>query len=135
MLRSFVISTLLVSPAIVAAQSFDAKMPASVPQVTGTAVENLTMHYIDIVTGTGAPAVPGKQYTVHYTGWLRDGTKFDSSIGKDPLKFVQGRRLLIAGWEVGFEGMRAGAESGGSSFPINWRTVSRAAGPFRRKPN
>ena len=61
------------------------------------------MHYIDIVAGTGAPAAPGKQYTVHYTGWLRDGTKFDSSVDrKEPLKFVQGRRLVIAGWDVGF---------------------------------
>ena len=91
-------------------QAFDPKMPASVPQVSGPAVENLNMHYIDIVKGTGTPAAPGKQYTVHYTGWLRDGTKFDSSIGKDPLKFVQGRRMLIAGWEVGFEGMRAGGK-------------------------
>jgi uncharacterized damage-inducible protein DinB len=53
-------------------------------------------------------AAPGQEYTVHYTGWLRDGTKFDSSVGKDPLKFVQGRRLVIAGWEMGFEGMKVG---------------------------
>ena len=92
---------LLMVPALFG-QAFDPKMPASVPQVTGPAVENLNMHYIDIVKGTGTAAAPGKQYTVHYTGWLRDGTKFDSSIGKDPLKFVQGRRMLIAGWEVGF---------------------------------
>jgi len=69
------------------------------------------MHYIDIVVGTGAPAAPGKQYTVHYTGWLRDGTKFDSSVDrKEPLKFVQGRRLVIAGWEAGFEGMKVGGK-------------------------
>jgi uncharacterized damage-inducible protein DinB len=74
-------------------------------------VENVTMHYIDIVVGTGAPAAPGKQYTVHYTGWLRNGTKFDSSVDrKEPLKFVQGRRLVISGWEVGFEGMKVGGK-------------------------
>src|SRR5580698_1126570 len=90
---------------------FDPKMPAGVPEVTGPLVENLTMHYIDIVAGTGAPAAPGKQYTVHYTGWLRDGTKFDSSVDrKEPLKFVQGRRLVISGWEVGFEGMKVGGK-------------------------
>lgn len=110
MIRSLLFSALILSPAIVVAQSFDPKMPVSVPQVNGPVVENLNMHYIDIVAGTGAPAAPGKQYTVHYTGWLRDGTKFDSSIGKEPLKFVQGRRMLIAGWEVGFEGMRAGGK-------------------------
>src|SRR5580692_4961781 len=90
---------------------FDPKMPAGVPEVTGPVVENLTMHYIDIVAGTGAPAAPGKQYTVHYTGWLRDGTKFDSSVDrKEPLKFVQGRRLVISGWDVGFEGMKVGGK-------------------------
>ena len=89
-----------------ASAQFDPKMPAGVPEVTGPVVENLTMHYIDIVAGTGAPAAPGKQYAVHYTGWLRDGTKFDSSVDrKEPLKFVQGRRLVISGWQVGFEGM------------------------------
>src|ERR1700693_300784 len=90
---------------------FDPKMPAGVPDVTGPVVENLSMHYIDIAVGTGAPAAPGKQYTVHYTGWLRDGTKFDSSVDrKEPLKFVQGRRLVIAGWEAGFEGMKVGGK-------------------------
>jgi uncharacterized damage-inducible protein DinB len=90
---------------------FDPKMPAGVPEVTGPVVENVTMHYIDIVVGTGAPAAPGKQYTVHYTGWLRNGTKFDSSVDrKEPLKFVQGRRLVISGWEVGFEGMKVGGK-------------------------
>ena len=90
---------------------FDPKMPAGVPEVSGPVVENVTMHYIDIVAGTGASAAPGKQYTVHYTGWLRNGTKFDSSVDrKEPLKFVQGKRLVISGWEVGFEGMKVGGK-------------------------
>src|SRR5258708_45711 len=93
------------------AQAFDPKMPASVPQVSGTVVENVTMHYVEIAAGSGAVAAPAKQYTVHYTGWLRDGTKFDSSVDrKEPLKFVQGRRQVISGWEVGFEGMRVGGK-------------------------
>jgi len=90
---------------------FDPKMPAGVPEIAGAVVENLSMHYIDSVVGTGALAAPGKEYTVHYTGWLRDGTKFDSSVDrKEPLKFVQGRRLVIAGWEAGFEGMKVGGK-------------------------
>jgi uncharacterized damage-inducible protein DinB len=108
--RAFFLAALALTAAMLHAQSFDPKMPASVPAVTGAVVENLTMHYIDIAAGSGAAAVPGKQYTVHYTGWLRDGTKFDSSIGKEPLKFVQGRRQLIGGWEVGFEGMKVGGK-------------------------
>ena len=93
------------------AQGFDPKMPGTVPQVSGAVVENVTMHFVEIEPGSGAIAAPAKQYTVHYTGWLRDGTKFDSSVDrKEPLKFVQGRRQVISGWEVGFEGMRVGGK-------------------------
>ena len=102
---------LLAALARTALAQFDPKMPASVPEVTGPVVENVTMHYIDIAVGTGASAAPGKQYTVHYTGWLRNGTKFDSSVDRnEPLKFVQGKRLVISGWEVGFEGMKVGGK-------------------------
>ncbi len=86
-------------------------MPAAVPAAPGAVVESAPLRYIDVQVGTGAPAKPGQEYTVHYTGWLRDGVKFDSSVdaGK-PLKFVQGRRQVIAGWEMGFEGMKVGGK-------------------------
>ena len=92
------------------AQSFDPKMPGVVPPAVGAVVESAPLRYIEVQVGTGAAAKPGQEYTVHYTGWLRDGVKFDSSVdaGK-PLKFVQGRRQVIAGWEMGFEGMKVGA--------------------------
>jgi uncharacterized damage-inducible protein DinB len=93
-----------------AAQGFDPKLPAGVPEVSGKVTEQATLRYIDIRTGDGTAAAPGKQFTVHYTGWLRDGTQFDSSAGKDPLKFVQGRRQVIAGFDVGFEGMKVGGK-------------------------
>lgn len=93
-----------------AAQTWDPKMPGSVPAVAGQVIEAATFRYIDVKIGGGDAAKPGEEYTVHYTGWLRDGTKFDSSIGKQPLKFVQGRRQVIAGWEMGFEGMRVGGQ-------------------------
>src|ERR1035441_7073985 len=79
------------------AQSFDPKMPAAVPPVAGGVVETAPLRYIEIQPGTGAVAQPGQEYTVHYTGWLRDGTKFDSSADGKPLQFVQGRRQVIAG--------------------------------------
>src|SRR5258706_13213484 len=102
---------LLAAPFAAAQTTFDTHMPAGVPRVTGTPVLNLPMHWIDLAPGSGAAAAPGKQYTVHYTGWLRDGTKFDSSVDrKEPLKFVQGRRQVISGWEVGFEGMKVGGK-------------------------
>ncbi len=86
-------------------------MPAAVPSASGAVVESAPLRYIEVQVGTGAPAKPGQEYTVHYTGWLRDGVKFDSSVdaGK-PLKFVQGRRQVIAGWEMGFEGMKVGGK-------------------------
>jgi uncharacterized damage-inducible protein DinB len=83
---------------------------AQMPDVTGKIVDAAVYRYVDIQEGTGAPAKPGQEYTVHYTGWLRDGTKFDSSVGKDPLKFIQGRRLVIGGFDVGFEGMKVGGK-------------------------
>ena len=84
---------------------------AQMPAVTGEPVEQVKMRYVDFWPGTGAAAEPGQEYTVHYTGWLRDGTKFDSSVDrKEPFKFVQGRRLVIAGWEAGFEGLRVGGK-------------------------
>ncbi len=93
------------------AQGFDPKLPAAVPVVAGSVVETAPLRFIEIQAGTGAAAQPGQEYTVHYTGWLRDGTKFDSSVdaGK-PLKFVQGRRQVISGWEMGFEGMKVGGK-------------------------
>jgi peptidylprolyl isomerase len=97
--------------ASLSAQSFDPKMPAAVPPAPGAVVESAPLRYIDVQVGSGAPAKPGQEYTVHYTGWLRDGSKFDSSVdaGK-PFKFVQGRRQVIAGWEMAFEGMKVGGK-------------------------
>jgi len=66
---------------------------------------------VDMQVGTGALAKAGQRYKVHYTGWLKDGTKFDSSRDKaEPFSFVQGRRQVIAGWEAGFEGMKVGGK-------------------------
>ena len=79
-----------------AAQTFDAKMPDTVPAITGKVMEGATLRYIDVQIGDGASAAAGQQYTVQYTGWLRDGTKFDSSVGKEPIQFVQGLRQVIS---------------------------------------
>ena len=81
------------------------------PPLEGTPAELASLRYIDITQGTGTPAAAGKRYTVHYTGWLKDGTKFDSSVDrKEPLDFVQGRRQVITGWDIGFEGMKVGGK-------------------------
>jgi uncharacterized damage-inducible protein DinB len=81
------------------------------PAVEGTPADGVKLRYIDIVKGTGAPAAPGKKYIVHYTGWLANGTKFDSSVDRhQPLDFVQGRKQVITGWDIGFEGMQVGGK-------------------------
>ena len=87
-----------------------AGMHAQMPEVTGPAVEQAALRHVEIKIGDGPSAAWGKQFTVHYTGWLRDGTQFDSSIGREPLTFVQGRRQVIAGFDVGFEGMKVGGK-------------------------
>jgi FKBP-type peptidyl-prolyl cis-trans isomerase len=68
------------------------------------------LYYSDLVEGTGKVADKGKRVTVHYTGWLEDGTKFDSSIGRRPFRFVLGAGDVIRGWELGVEGMRIGGK-------------------------
>lgn len=62
-----------------------------------------------LVAGTGATPKRGEAVTVHYTGWLTDGTKFDSSVDRDePFTFVLGEGQVIAGWDQGVAGMRVG---------------------------
>ena len=63
----------------------------------------------ELVLGTGALAKAGQTAVVHYTGWLTDGTKFDSSRDRDePFSFPLGRGFVIAGWDEGVQGMCVG---------------------------
>lgn len=65
----------------------------------------------DTVTGDGAEAVAGKTIIVHYTGWLTDGSKFDSSKDRnDPFSFKLGAGQVIRGWDEGFSGMKIGGK-------------------------
>jgi FKBP-type peptidyl-prolyl cis-trans isomerase FkpA len=65
----------------------------------------------DIVTGGGDEAVAGKTIIVHYTGWLTDGSKFDSSKDRnDPFRFKLGAGQVIRGWDEGFSGMKIGGK-------------------------
>ena len=63
----------------------------------------------DTLEGTGDTATAGQMVSVHYTGWLTDGTKFDSSKDRnDPFNFPLGGRRVIAGWDEGVQGMKVG---------------------------
>ncbi len=64
---------------------------------------------VDLRAGTGAEAKVGKRVSVHYTGTLEDGKKFDSSRDRgQPFSFNLGRREVIPGWDKGLVGMKVG---------------------------
>ena len=67
------------------------------------------LEYEDIRIGEGKIAQAGQRVTVHYTGWLTDGTKFDSSKDRnDPFQFSLGAGEVIRGWDEGVQGMQVG---------------------------
>ncbi len=67
--------------------------------------------YIDQVVGTGAEPKTGDKVTVHYTGYLTDGKKFDSSVDrKEPFSFVIGLGQVIKGWDEGVASMKVGGK-------------------------
>jgi len=86
-------------------------VPKDIPAVTGPVKYEFALRYQDITIGTGDLAAPGNVYKVHYTGWLEDGTKFDSSLDRgQPIEFQQGAHRVIPGWDQGFAGMRVGGK-------------------------
>ena len=67
------------------------------------------LQYDDLQEGTGQAAKAGDTVEVHYTGWLKDGTKFDSSKDRgQPFSFRIGDNRVIAGWDQGVQGMKVG---------------------------
>lgn len=67
------------------------------------------LQYEDVVVGQGATPKPGQTVVVHYTGWLMNGTKFDSSRDRgQPFKFTLGQGQVIKGWDEGLATMKVG---------------------------
>ena len=65
----------------------------------------------DLKVGTGAEAKSGQTVKVHYTGWLTDGKKFDSSLDRgQPFEFGLGAGQVIQGWDKGVAGMKVGGK-------------------------
>ncbi len=98
--------------------------PPNIPKVVGIPKTIYALRYVDTLVGTGPLAEPSvlgtsmadskiKWYTVKYTGWLTDGTKFDSSYdhpGGEPITFPAGAHRVIPGWDTGFQGMHVGGK-------------------------
>ncbi len=96
----------------------------NIPKVVGLPKTLYALRYVDTKIGTGPLAQPSLlgasqadskiyYYTVRYTGWLTDGTKFDSSYdhpGAEPITFPAGVHRVIPGWDSGFQGMHIGGK-------------------------
>ncbi len=69
------------------------------------------LKYTELTEGTGKAASAGDNVDVHYTGWLKNGTKFDSSVDrKEPFSFRLGAGEVIKGWDEGVAGMKVGGK-------------------------
>ncbi len=112
MLLAIIVSLLA---GLAAAQTDTAKKEPAAPQgptkVTGDPIKTASgLEYWDIKAGTGAEAKPGHKVKVDYTGWLTNGKKFDSSVGKRPFEFMLGAGQVIKGWDEGVAGMKVGGK-------------------------
>ena len=88
-------------------------LAASVREYLGIDPVAFSLAYVDTKAGTGEPAAPHKWYRVLYTGYLQDGTVFDSSAKhpeQGPFVLQQGAHGVIPGWDTGFYGMRVGGK-------------------------
>lgn len=104
----FITMTLVLAPAF----GWGGDMTASEKNPSGNEVTTSSgLKYIDQVVGTGDLAVAGKTTTVHYTGWLTTGQKFDSSVDRgQPFSFPLGAGRVIKGWDEGVQGMKVGGK-------------------------
>ncbi|MDO9117388.1 MAG: FKBP-type peptidyl-prolyl cis-trans isomerase [Nitrospira sp.] len=86
------------------------------------------LQYIDQVMGTGDTAKAGQTVSVHYTGWLTNGKKFDSSVDRgQPFSFRLGVGQVIKGWDEGVQGMKIGGKRK-LTIPSNLGYGARGAG-------
>lgn len=110
--RIFALSTLLIFVVLGIASAQPQKSPAEPTKVTGKPKTTASgLQYWDITVGTGATAAAGKMVKVHYTGWLTDGKKFDSSLDRgQPFAFSLGAGQVIKGWDEGVAGMKVGGK-------------------------
>jgi FKBP-type peptidyl-prolyl cis-trans isomerase FkpA len=96
----------IVAPAVPVEQTtFASALGVNLANMTKT---SSGLYYQDTPAGTGATAASGNHVTVHYTGYLPNGTTIDTSIGKTAFGFNLGTGSVIKGWDEGMVGMRVG---------------------------
>lgn len=111
-IKTIIIGLVLII-ALVALVSWGKKAEAPTNGTTNTTKEEFMITdglTAEIITeGNGAEAKPGNTVSVHYTGWLENGAKFDSSVDRgQPFSFTLGTGQVIAGWDQGVSGMKIG---------------------------
>jgi FKBP-type peptidyl-prolyl cis-trans isomerase FkpA len=94
-------------PSNPATETYAASLGVNIAQMTAI---NSSLYFKDLVVGTGAAAAAGKTVRVTYTGWLVNGTSFDSNVGKAAIEFVLGTQRVIEGWDLGLVGMKVGGK-------------------------
>lgn len=84
---------------------------AGASQETKETTTSSGLKYVDLKVGDGASPKTGQRVFVHYTGWLTDGTKFDSSVDRgQPFSFPLGKGQVIKGWDEGVATMKVGGK-------------------------
>lgn len=112
--KLLVLFLFITAVAIAACSDKDAKpasdaKPAAAMESAVTTPSGLS--YVDIAAGTGPQPTQGKPVKVHYTGWLENGTKFDSSVDRgEPFVFTVGVGEVIPGWDEGVMSMKTGGK-------------------------
>jgi FKBP-type peptidyl-prolyl cis-trans isomerase len=111
-MNRFSISLLFAAACVVVLPGCDEQEQGTELKVS-TAEGSVVMRYQDLVEGKGEPVKRMDKVEVHYTGWLRDGKKFDSSFDhpkQEPLVFDVGAGKVIKGWDEGIIGMKVGGK-------------------------
>lgn len=90
--------------------AIDSDTSSSTPSAAPSATAGAELKIEDIEVGTGAEVKSGDTITAHYTGTLTDGTKFDSSVGREPFTTQIGVGNVIKGWDQGIVGMKVGGK-------------------------